>query len=62
MGFVVKNDEFCIQMMKFVFKMLNFAGKTDGYTRAEGMSQNIIVRTIGQRWRALPTLNGTVGF
>ena len=49
-------------MMKFVFKMLNFAGKTDGYTRAEGMSQNIIVRTIGQRWRALPTLNGTVGF
>ena len=28
------------------------SGKTEGYTRAEGMSQNIIVRTIGERWRA----------
>jgi hypothetical protein len=29
------------------------SGKTEGYTRAEGMTQNVIVRTIGERWRAL---------
>ncbi len=29
------------------------SGKTEGYTRMEGMTQNIIVKTIGERWRAL---------
>lgn len=29
------------------------SGKTPGFTRAEGMTQNMIVKTIGERWRAL---------